>query len=188
VSNLDDLGGYKEIIINLLLENKDVIDLMLPNPVDGYDIDTQLLGSDTVKDSSGNLIFPGQIFPYFYTDGTNEKARTFVLIEDKISIGKMPTLFKTVTFYVYVFTHKSLLKMSGKEKAKFKQKGYKGSNRTDILSSAIDKTLNKNQIFGIKELQLNGVDIYKPSSNNDYYGRVLIYNAITENIGGDLCG
>lgn len=160
---------------------------MLPNPISGYDIDTQLLGSDTIKDTNGNIIFKGQLFPYFYTDGTNESARTFVLIEDKVTDISNDGTFKTVLIFIYDFTHKSLVKLSSKEKVKYKLKGYKGICRTDILATAIDKLLNKSTIFGLRELKLKAVDIYKPTTN-DYYGRVLTYSAKCENTGGDTCG
>jgi hypothetical protein len=181
------LGDYKDIIINMFLDNQDVVDLMLPNPITGYDVDTQLLGSNTIKNSDGSIIFEGQLFPYYYTDGTNQKARTFVLVDDKIPRGSYKETFKDIVIFIYVFTHKSLVTLVGKEKAKYKQKGYKGSCRTDVLSTAIDNILNKSKIFGLKELKIDNVDIFKPSTN-DYYGRVLTYTATTENIGGDICG
>jgi len=130
-------------------------------------------------------MFEGQLFPYFYTNGTNQKAKTFVLVDDKIP-KSYKDMFKDVLIFVYVFTHKSLVKLTGKEKVKYKQKGYKGSCRTDILATAIDNILNKSKIFGIKELKLDSVDIYK-SPSDDFYGRVLTYIATTENTGGDGC-
>lgn len=160
---------------------------MLPNPVEGYDIDTQLLGSSTIKGKDGQLMFEGQLFPYYYTIGTNLKNRTFVLVDDVIPRSYKET-FKDVTLLIYVFTHKSLVPLTGKEKTKYAQKGYKGSCRTDILSTVIDDILNKSTIFGLKELKLEKVDIYTPPTNNEYYGRVLIYTATTENIGGEYCG
>jgi hypothetical protein len=158
---------------------------MLPNPIAGYDIDTQLLGSSTIKDASGNIMFKGQLFPYIYTDGTNEAARTFVLVDDTVPRTEKG-FFKNVNIYIYVFTHKSLIKLIGKEAHKYELKEYKGNCRTDILSTAIDNILNKNKVFGIRELKLESVDTYKPSA--DYYGRVLKYSATCENIGGDRCG
>lgn len=152
----------------------------------GYDIDVQLLGSSTIKNADGTLIFEGQLFPFYYTDGTNQKARTFVLVDDKIPRGSYKEIFNTVNIFIYVFTHKSLVKLVGKEKVKYRQKGYKGSCRTDVLSTVIDNILNKSKIFGLKELKLDNVDIFKPPTN-DYYGRVLTYTATTENIGGDGC-
>ena len=188
INNLDELGGYKDTIINLFIKNQDIIDLVLPNPSSEYDINTQLLGSDTIKNSDGTLMFEGQIFPYFYTDGTNEKARTFVLVDDNVLKVNSNEIFKTIRIFIYIFTEKSLVKLTNKEKVKFnKTKNYKGICRTDILATVIDNILNKSSIFGIKDLKLEGVDIYKPS-NNLYYGKVLIYTATCQNIGGDVCG
>ena len=160
---------------------------MLPNPVSGYDIDTQLLGSDTIKDTNGNILFKGQLFPYFYTDGSNEDAKTFILVDDIVSSIDNNGIFKSVKIFVYAFTHKSLVKLTSKEKIKYKQLGYKGVCRTDVLATAIDNILNKSKIFGLKELKIDKVDIYKPSTN-DFYGRTLIYTAICENLDGDECG
>lgn len=181
------MGGYKQNIVDLLISNQDVIDLVLPNPVDGYDIDTQLLGSDVIKDTRGNVMFKGQIFPYIYTDGTKENAQTFILVDDRVPSVDKNGIFKNVKIFIYVFTHKSLVNLTGKEKYKYKQLNYKGVCRTDILATAIDNILNKSKIFGLKKLKIDKVDIYKPPTN-DFYGRVLVYSATCENIGGDDCG
>lgn len=161
--------------------------MVLPTPTTGYDIDTQLLGSDTIKGSDGNIMFEGQIFPYYYTDGTNEKAKTFVLVDDKALEVDDSGIFKGIRIFIYAFTHKSLVRLTSKEKVKFKKLGYKGICRTDILATVIDNILNKSTIFGLGKLKLSGVDIYKPTTN-DFYGRVLIYTAKCQNIGGDRCG
>lgn len=187
INNLDELGGYKQTIIKSLLENQDIIDLVLPNPSEDYDIDVQLLGSDTIRDKDGNLMFEGQIFPYYYTDGTEEDAKTFILVDDNVPRVRTNDLLKNVNILIYIFSHKSLVRLSTEEKNKFIiQKGYKGTCRTDILATIVDNILNKSTVFGIKKLKLESVDIYKP--NNNFYGRVLIYSAICENIGGDYCG
>lgn len=187
INNLDELGGYKDTIVNLFKVDQDFIDLVLPNPVDGYSIETQLLGSDTIKNPDGTLMFEGQLFPYFYTDGTGEKARTFVLVDDKVLSVDSNGIFKTVRIFVYVFTEKSLVRLTNKEKVKFnKTKEYKGVCRTDILATVIDNILNKSTIFGLRNLRLDGADIFKPTTNA-YYGRVLTYTATCENIGGDTC-
>jgi hypothetical protein len=146
------------------------------------------LGSDTIKNADGTLKFEGQLFPYFYTDGTGEEARTFVLVDDKVIKVDNNGFFKSVKIFIYVLTEKSLVKLTNKEKVKFNiTKKYKGTCRTDILATIIDNILNKNTIFGIKELKLDNVDIFKPTTNS-YYGRVLTYIATCENIGGDICG
>jgi hypothetical protein len=185
--NLNELGGYKQKIVDLFLENQDIVDLMLPSPIDGYDIDVQLLGSDTIKNPDGTLKFEGQLFPYFYTDGTNEKARTFVLVEDDAPKTSPDGIFKYINLFIYEFTHKTLIRLTSSEKIKYKQKGYLGTSRIDILATAIDNVLNKNTGFGLKELKLESAKIYKPPIN-EYYGRVLQYSAKCENTGGDICG
>ena len=173
--------------MDLLIADQDIVDLIIPKPVDGYDMDTQLFGSNEFKNSQGGLLFEGHIFPFIYTDGTNEKARTFVLIDDEVSKVESNGVFKYVPIYIHVFTHKSLVALSNAEKVKYKKKGYFGTCRTDVLSTAIDNIFNKNSVFGIKRLELKSAGIYKPS--NDYYGRTLIYYAKCENIGGDdNCG
>jgi hypothetical protein len=187
MNNLDELGGYKDTIIDLFVKDQDIVDLVLPNPVAGYDVTTQLLGSETIKNPDGTLMFEGHIFPFFYTDGTNKKARTFLLVEDKVNRVDENGMFKSVKLFIYAFTENSLAKLTNKEKAKYKLKGYKGSCRTDVLSTAIDNLLNKSTIFGLRDLKLDGVDIFKPTTNS-YYGRVITYTATCENTGGDDCG
>jgi len=179
--NLDELGGYKQKIVDMFISNQDIVDLMLPNPVVGYDIDVQLFGDGKVDG-----MFEGQLFPYFYTDGTNEKARTFVLVETDAPEVYKDGIFKNINLYIYEFTHKSLVNLSGLEKLKYIQKGYLGTCRTDILATAIDNILNKNETFGLG-IKLKNVKIFKPATN-DYYGRVLQYTVLCENTGGDICG
>lgn len=132
-------------------------------------------------------MFEGHIFPCFYTDGTNESARTFILVDDKVLSVDNTGNFKSIHIFIYIFTHKSMVNLTSKEKVKYKNKGYCGTCRTDVLSTAVDNILNQNTMFGIRRLKLSGVDIYKPLAN-DYYGRTLIYSAQCENIGGDSCG
>lgn len=181
--NLVELGRYKRKILNLFLNSDDIVDLMLPIKNPSYGVDAQLLG---YSDQNGNVIFEGQLFPYFYTDGTNQKARTFVLIDTEVADIARNGLFKTVYMYIYEFTHTSLVRLSNAEQAKFYKKGYEGVCRTDVLAMAIDDVLNKNNGFGIGDVELKTVKLYKPVQ--DYYGRVLTYKVNCENVGGDYCG
>lgn len=173
----------------MFLANQDFIDLVLPEPVEGYDANTQLLGDTDILGEDGKPLFDGQVFPYYYTDGTNEKARTFVLVDDRVPKVDDNGIFKYVKIFVYAFTHKSFVKLTSKEKLIFKSKKYKGVCRTDVLATVIDNILNKSTVFGLKELKLDSVDIFKPPTNgNEYYGRVLTYTAKCENVDGDDCG
>lgn len=181
--NLAELGRYKKKIISLFLANDDIVDLMLPVKNPGYDADTQLLG---YTDSKGNVVFKGQLFPYYYTNGSNETARTFVLVDTEVPEVSRNGLFKSIYMYIYEFTHLSLVRLSTAEQAKYIKKGYEGVCRTDVLAAAIDDVLNKNQTFGIGDVELKSVKIYKPV--DDYYGRLLIYKVNCENISGDYCG
>ncbi|MDF2700903.1 MAG: hypothetical protein K0Q49_2467 [Haloplasmataceae bacterium] len=182
--NLYELGNYKQKIVTLFLNNQDIIDLMLPNKNTKYSIAQQLFG---YTDQNGNVIFKGQLFPYYYTDGTNQEARTFIQVETDVPQIDKNGFLKGINLYVYEFTHLSLVKLSDADIIKYKNKGYIGTCRTDILAMAIDNILNKNDTFGIGELKLKNVKIFRPPTN-EYYGRVLQYSVNSENTGGDICG
>ena len=109
------------------------------------------------------------------------------MVEDKVIKVDNKELFKYIRIFVYILVHKSLVRLSDNEKAKYRNK-YQGSCRTDILSVVIDNILNKSTIFGLKELKFEGIDMYKPDTKrNEFYGRVLSYTAMCENTGGDIC-
>jgi hypothetical protein len=111
------------------------------------------------------------------------------MVDDKVPKVNDDGIFKYVRIFIYILVHKSIVRLTEEEKAKYRTKKYKGSCRTDVLATAVDNILNKNTVFGLRELKFDGVDIYKPdTSGNEFYGRVLTYTAMCENVGGDSCG
>lgn len=168
--NLEYLGTYKDKIISKLISSQNIVDIILPNPSDQYEIEDQLRGDETQK-------LRGYIFPYEFVPGNNEKASTFICIEDVIP--SVPTDTSVNVFiYVFVFTHKDLMQ--------YKRGGAVGT-RVDILASDIDKLLNGSLDLGIKRINLEKVEIYK-NSNPDYYGRALLYSVSEFNRDRELNG
>lgn len=181
---LDELGDYKQKIVSLFFGSQDIIDLLLPKKNPNYTVQQQIFG---YKDENGNVVFKGQLFPYFYTDGTGEEARTFVLVETDAPTIDDNGIFKTINLYIYEFTDLSLVRLTDAEIVKYSKKGYKGVCRTDVLAMAINRVLSDNNTFGLSGLKLKNIKVYRPTTNS-YYGRVMTYSVKCENIGGDTCG
>lgn len=155
--NLLELGEYKQTIVTKILKAQDIIPIILPNPNSNYEIDDQLLG-----DPKQGL--EGCVYPFLYVPDTVEAAKTFICIEtDVLKVVNQHVV--DLRLYVQIFTHKSLMQ--------YTEVGMSGT-RVDILISKTDKLLNSSRDFGIGRLKLDGCNIVFPQQ--DYYGRILIYN------------
>jgi hypothetical protein len=103
-----------------------------------------------------------QVFPYEYIPETVQEGRTFICFDVDVqeSVNKtylLPTLF------VWVFTHKSKLRLS------------EGGVRTDKLCSEICQAINGSRNYGLGELNLYSVKRFAPMT--DYQGKVLVFHA-----------
>ena len=161
--NLYELGRWKQQIAIELAKDKNIQEILLPDPDPKYDIEDQLLGN--LK-----LGLPGHIFKHEYIPGTQEEAKSFIYMETVIPKVKNTSTF-SVYLYVYPFCHKSLID-------NYSRTGSFGT-RADILSSDVDKILNGNNDLGIGPMELISVERYTPAQN--YYGRVLVYSNPTFN-------
>lgn len=142
---------YKNQLISDLLTNKDIVEM--------------ISGKVYSEDIPDNLVY-NNVFPFEYIPDTIQVGKTFVCCD--VDIQK--TISKTYlnpTIYIWVFTHKSLLRMPT------------GGVRTDMLCSKIESIVNGNRYYGIGELELSSVKRFSPVK--DYQGRVMVFNAIDYN-------
>ena len=145
---LKDIGLYKSVIINSLLDNQEIMELMLGKKYTDSDVE--------------NIVYK-QIFPYLYIDETQTETKTYICCE--VNIPRIPTAtIKDLTITIWAFCHKDIMQYS--------KKGYKGS-RTDILSDMIERCLCDSDKFGIGKLHLDSVTHIYP--NTKTYGRQMIF-------------
>ncbi len=175
---------YKNKIINLLLKNKNFIQLINPTPNECEDIDTIdiLLGGDWIIDGK-KYHEQGYIFDYDFTDDTTDEEKTFVMVETDIEFVHKNT-FVDFNLYVCIFTSKKLVRINeftSPNIQQVKEMGYvvgNRANRIDILCNIVNKILNGNNNFpgigSISPVDRGYVTLYQP--NNKYYGKCLKYN------------
>lgn len=144
---LDEFFGYKNQLIDDLLASEQIVTLL----------------SDDCKAirKPGGLVY-SQIFPYEYIPETVTHGQTFICCEVEIQRVSNKT-FLTPALYVWVFTHKSKMRLPG------------GGVRTDKLCSEIAKAINGSRFYGLGELCLYSVRRFAPIT--DYQGKVMMFQA-----------
>lgn len=111
-----------------------------------------------------------QVFPYEYVPETESDAKTFICVD--VDIVSVPnSTFYTLAIYVWVFAHKSQLRLSN-------GRGV----ITDKLASAIDRLANGSRDYGLGRLKLVSSLRFAPIT--DYQGRVLTFSATDFNRDG----
>lgn len=143
---LEELFDYKNAFMGDLLTNKTIV---------------ELINDDISLENSSSLVYE-QVFPYEFIPDTVEHGKTFVCVDVDISRAINKT-FLLPTLFVWVFTHKSLLKLP------------QGGVRTDKLCSEIAKTINGSREYGLGELELTSVKRFAPIT--DFQGKVMVFNA-----------
>lgn len=144
---LDEFFDYKNELMKTLCCNENVVRLVTDSakaPVPNYDLAYQ------------------QIYPYEFVPETVDDGKTFICFDVDIADVQDKTFYLPVV-YVWVFTHKSKMRLS------------EGGIRTDKLAVEINKELNGSRYFGLGELELYSVGRFSPIA--DYQGRVLTYSA-----------
>lgn len=143
---LDEFFDYKNKLMEDILTNAEIIGLL----------------DDEIDIEQATKLAYTQVFPYEFIPETVEQADTFVCFDVDIqeSINKTYLL---PTIYVWVFTHKSKLRLSG------------GGVRTDVLVSKIAKAINGSRFYGLGELDLYSVRRFAPVT--DYQGKVMTFHA-----------
>lgn len=142
---LDEFFHYKNQLMNDLLTNKQIIRL--------------LIGETKQVPAPEELLY-SQVFPYEYMPDTITHGKTYICCD--VDIQRAPTkTFLSPTIYIWVFTHKSLMRLP------------EGGVRVDKLCSEIAKTINGSRYYGLGELDLDSTRRFAPIS--DYQGKVLTF-------------
>lgn len=144
---LEEFFDYKNRLMEDLLTSKPIV----------------LLLSDDQKviEKPETLIYE-QVFPYEHIPDTTVRGNTFICAEVEIQKASSKT-FLTPTLYIWVFTHKSKMRLP------------EGGVRVDKLCSEIAKTINGSRHYGLGELDLYSVKRFAPME--DYQGKVMTFQA-----------
>lgn len=120
-----------------------------------------LIDPNTSLDNAKKLVY-SKVFPFEFIPETIQHGDTFVCVDVDIqeSINKT---FLLPTIYVWLFTHKSNLKLP------------EGGVRTDRLCSEIAKKINGSRFYGLGELNLYSVRRFAPLT--DFQGKVMTFHA-----------
>lgn len=143
---LEEFYDYKNRFMEDVLTNENIVSLL----------DQTLSIDDAIK-----LAYT-QVFPYEFIPETVEDAKTFICFDVDIQKSQNKT-FYSPTLYVWVFTHKSLLKLPT------------GGVRTDKLCALIANAIDGSRYYGLGELELYAAKRFAPVA--DYQGKVLTFNA-----------
>ena len=143
---LDALFDYKNQLMEDLLTRQDIVALIDEN-----------LG---LKESK-TLVYK-QVFPYEYIPDTVEEGKTFICCDVDIQRAVNQT-FLLPTLYVWIFTHKTKLRLP------------EGGIRTDKLCSKIASVLNGSKEYGLGELELYAIKRFAPMT--DFQGKVMTFCA-----------
>jgi len=141
---LDELFDYKNQLMEDLLTHKDIVDLI----------------DDTVELKNAKKLVYKQVFPYEYVPDTVEEGKTFICCDVDIQKTVNQT-FLLPTLYVWVFTHKSKLRLP------------EGGVRTDKLCSKIAGAINGSREYGLGELDLYSVKRFAPMT--DFQGKIMTF-------------
>lgn len=141
---LEEFFDYKNQLMKDLLTSKEVVSL-LDAGVDFEDAE-QLAYS--------------RVFPYEYIPDTVEDGHTFICFDVDI-VRVNDKTFLTPAIYVWVFSHKSKLRLP------------EGGVRTDKLCSEICKVINGSRYYGLGELDLYACKRFAPMT--DFQGKALSF-------------
>lgn len=141
---LAELFDYKNKLMEDLLTNESIVKLIAPG-----------VSLEDAKSLAYNNVFPLE-----YVPETVEEAKTFVCFDVEVqkSINKT---FHVPTIYVWVYSHKSLLRLP------------EGGVRPDKLISEIAEVLDGSHFYGLGELDLSTVRRYYPTEG--YQGKVMTF-------------
>lgn len=143
---LDELFDYKNQLMEDLLTHKDIVALI----------------DDTVELKNAKKLVYKQVFPYEYVPDTVEEGKTFICCDVDIQKTVNQTFLLPI-LYVWVFTHKSKLRLP------------EGGVRTDKLCSKIAGAINGSREYGLGELDLYSVKRFAPMT--DFQGKIMTFTA-----------
>ena len=124
------------------------------------------LVNDTVTLENAEALAYTQVFPCEYVPDTVEHGTTYICFDVDI-LESVNKTYLLPTLYVWVFTHKSLLRLP------------EGGVRTDKLCSEICKAINGSREYGLGELNLYSVKRFAPMT--DYQGKCMTFYAVDFN-------
>lgn len=148
--HLSEFFDYKNKLMEDLLTNEEIVHLL------NKDINMPM-----AKSLAYNLIFPCE-----YVPETIEHGNTYICFDVDIQKSVNKT-YLLPTLYVWVFTHKSLLRLP------------EGGVRTDKLCSKICEAINGSREYGLGALELYSVKRFAPMT--DYQGKCMTFHAIDFN-------
>lgn len=143
---LEEFFDYKNRLMEDLLTNKTIVNLL----------------NEKVPIDEAHRLAYTQVFPFEYIPDTVEESKTFICFDVDVQ-KSMNKTFLAPTLYVWVFAHKSELRM------------HEGGVLTDKLVSEIAKAINGSRFYGLGELDLYSVRRFAPVT--DYQGKVMTFNA-----------
>ena len=142
---LEFLFNYKNHLMEDLLTNERIL---------------TMLSDDAATPSDPDAMMYKQVFPYEYVPETVQEGKTFICSDVDVSAPD-GTTFLYPTLYVWVFTHRSLLRLP------------EGGVRTDALCCEIAKTINGSRRYSQGQLNLSGLKRFAPMT--DFQGKCMIY-------------
>ena len=142
---LQDFYDYKNQMMEDLLTNEEIV---------------RLIDENATLEDAPRLMY-SQVFPYEYVPETIQVGKTFVCIDVDVQ-RSMDKTFLYPTIYVWVFTHKSKLRLP------------EGGVRPDKLCSEICKVINGSRKYGLGELNIYAAKRFAPMT--DFQGKVMIFN------------
>ena len=142
---LQDFYDYKNKLMEDLLTHESIVRLL----------------DERIPMSSAKSLSYSQVFPCEYVPETVQDGKTYICFD--VDIQKGGKTFYYPTLYVWVFAHRSKLRLPNG-----------GGILTDKLSSEICKVINGSRYYGLGELELYSVKRFAPMT--DYQGKVLTFN------------
>lgn len=143
---LSEFFDYKNKLMEDLLTNEEIVNLV----------------DDTVGLDGAKQLAYTSVFPYEYIPDTVEEAKTFICFDVDVQ-ESMNKTFLRPTLYIWVFSHKSKLRL------------LEGGVQTDKLVSKIAEAINGSHDYGLGELELYSVKRFAPVT--DYQGKVMTFHA-----------
>lgn len=147
---LQEFFDYKNQLMEDLLTNSEIVRLV----------------NDTVTLEGAEELAYTQVFPCEYVPDTVEHGKTYICFDVDI-LESVNKTYLLPTLYVWVFTHRSLLRLP------------EGGVRTDKLCSEICNAINGSRMYGLGELNLYSVKRFAPMT--DYQGKCMAFRAVDFN-------
>ena len=147
---LQDFFDYKNQLMKDLLMHETIVKLI----------------NENIRFEDAPKLAYQQVFPCEYIPETVEKGKTFVCFDVDVQ-KSMNKTYLLPTLYVWVFTHRSALRLP------------EGGVRTDKLCSEICKIINGSKEYCLGELELYSVKRFAPMT--DFQGKCLTFNAVEFN-------